>query len=93
MRYLADYNYVTGIGITGECLPSDKNYIALSDEKDSRGMAKPLFRLSYGANERAIVEHATKLMSKAWDEEGAHDTWVCTRSAHTIGTCRMGTSP
>jgi len=29
-------------------------------------------------------------MTRLWEEAGARDIWVMERSAHTIGTCRMG---
>ncbi len=92
VRYLADYNYVAGIGINGECLPSDKNYLELSDEKDANSLRKPLIHFSYGKNEQAMSTHAVKLMTEAWQAAGAKDIWQCTRTAHTIGTCRMGES-
>lgn len=91
-RYLADYNYVAGIGINGECLPAEKNYLELSRENDSNGLPKPLVHFSYGKNERAMSEHAVALMTSAWLAAGAKDIWQCTRTAHTIGTCRMGQS-
>jgi len=32
-------------------------------------------------------------MTEAWQAAGAKDIWRCERTAHTIGTCRMGESP
>ena len=32
-------------------------------------------------------------MEDAWKAAGARDTWVLHRTAHTIGTCRMGVDP
>ena len=37
--------------------------------------------------------HAVKLMIQAWEAAGARDIWVLPRTAHTIGTCRMGADP
>ncbi len=93
VRYLADYNYVAGIGINGECLPSARNYLELSREKDANGLPKPLIHFSYGKNELAIADHGAKLMTQAWQAAEAKDIWRCERTAHTIGTCRMGESP
>ena len=45
-RYLADYNYIAGIGANGETLPNEKNFLALSDEKDRNGRPKPIVYFS-----------------------------------------------
>ena len=90
MRYLADYNFVAGIGINGETLPSDKNYLELSDELDENGVPKPRIRFSYGDNETRMSRHAVARMTEAWEATGARDLWTNPRTAHTIGTCRMG---
>ena len=92
-RYLADYNLIAGIGINGESLPSDKNFLELTDELDVNGIPKPRIHFSYHDNEKKIVTHAVKVMTDAWKAAGARDTWVNQRSAHTIGTCRMGADP
>jgi choline dehydrogenase-like flavoprotein len=91
--YLDRYNFVAGIGINGDCLPSASNFLELSDEKDARGLPKPRIHFSYGPNEKAMSDHASHLMSRAWAAAGAQDIWTGTRAAHTIGTCRMGASP
>ena len=91
--YLDGYNHVAGIGINGECLPQPGNFLELADEVDAIGVPKARVMFSYGPNEQAIHEHASKLLSSIWREAGATDIWSLTRSAHTIGTCRMGTDP
>ncbi len=84
------YNHSAGIGINGECLPQPGNYLELSDETDDTGLPKPRIHYSYGDNERAMDKHAIKLMTSIWQAAGATDIWSAQRSAHTIGTCRMG---
>jgi choline dehydrogenase-like flavoprotein len=93
MQYLDRYNYVAGIGINGECLPSAGNYLELSAEPDAHGVPKPRIHFSYGKNEEALSAYAEKQMTAAWEAAGASDCWTLQRSAHTIGTCRMGTKP
>ncbi len=93
VRYLADYNHVAGIGINGETLPSDDNVLTLSDEHDENGVPRALIRFSYHDNERRMVDHAVRLMTAAWQAAGARDIWTLARTAHTIGTCRMGVDP
>jgi choline dehydrogenase-like flavoprotein len=84
------YNHVAGIGINGECLPSPGNYLSLSDETDGFGLPKAQIHFSYGPNELAIETHSTRRLSEVWEAAGARDIWSLRRSAHTIGTCRMG---
>ena len=91
--YIARYNHVAGIGINGECLPAPGNYLELSDEVDATGLPKPRVHFSYGANETAMNDHAVRFMTAVWEAAGATDIWACPRSAHTLGTCRMGTDP
>ena len=90
VRYLDRYNSVAGIGINGDCVTSKDNFLELSDELDERGLPKPLIHFSYGKNELAMSDHAAALLTKAWQAAGASDCWTMQRSAHVIGTCRMG---
>ncbi|WP_263381554.1 GMC family oxidoreductase [Granulicella arctica] len=91
--YIRQYNNVAGIGVNGDCLPSPENRMELSTEIDDSGMPKPIIYFSYGENEKRMSDHAEKVMTKAWHAAGATDIWTFQRSAHTIGTCRMGLDP
>jgi choline dehydrogenase-like flavoprotein len=92
-HYLDQYTHVAGIGINGDCLPSDKNFLELSDELDRHGLPKPRIHFGYGPNELAMSAHAEKLLTAAWRAAGATDIWTLQRSAHTLGACRMGADP
>ena len=83
--------HVAGIGVNGDCLPSPQNRLELSSETDETGLPKPIVYFSYGENEKRMSDHAEKFMTEAWKAAGADDIWTFQRSAHTIGTCRMGT--
>lgn len=87
---LDGYIHLAGIGINGECLPQEGNCLRLSDETDALGMRKARIDFSYGPNERAIDEHAKKTLSRIWEAAGSTNVFAAARSAHTIGTCRMG---
>ncbi len=89
-EHMRGYNHTAGINILGDCLPYDHNYLELSDEKDARGLPKPRIHFTYGENEKRMTAHANALMKKIWTEAGAKDIWSFPRSAHIIGTCRMG---
>ncbi|WP_242417718.1 GMC oxidoreductase [Sphingomonas panni] len=88
---LRNYNHMAGIGINGDCLPHPDNRLTLSDETDTFGQRKARIDFSYQANERAIDRHARRTMTAVWEAAGAQDIFAVDRSAHTIGTCRMGT--
>ena len=85
------YNHVAGINILGDCLPYARNYLELSDEKDSRGLPKPRVFFSNGDNETQMTAHADKIMRDIWSAAGSKNVWAFSRNAHVIGTCRMGT--
>ena len=87
---LRNYNHTAGIGMNGDCLPSAENYLELSGEYDERGLPKPRICFSQGPNDRQMLEHATAAMKEIWSAAGAADMWTLERTAHTIGTCRMG---
>lgn len=91
--YLEQYNFVAGIGINGDCTPYGSNRLELSDELDRHGLPKPRITFSYGDHEKAMDQHATNILTDVWQAAGARDCWTLQRSAHTIGTCRMGYSP
>ena len=93
VNYLDRYNHFAGVGANGDCLPYPGNFLELSNEKDGLGLPKPRIVFSYGENEQRMSAHAAKLMTAAWKAAGASDIWTFERSAHTIGTCRMGTNP
>lgn len=87
---LYQYNHMAGIGINGECLPHPDNRLTLSDETDAFGHRKARIDFSYHENERAIDHHSRQVMTAIWEAAGAQDIFAIDRSAHTIGTCRMG---
>ncbi|MBA3659527.1 MAG: GMC family oxidoreductase [Gemmatimonadales bacterium] len=89
-EHMHGYNHTAGINILGDCLPSEHNYLELSDELDGRGLPKPRVYFTNGLNERRMSAHAEALMREIWARAGARDLWTYPRNAHVIGTCRMG---
>ena len=85
------YRYLAGVGINAECLPSASNLLELSDELDEFDIPKAHISFSAGPNEQAIDAHAIATMTAIVEAAGATSTTVLTRTAHTAGTCRMGT--
>ncbi len=89
--YLMQYPHVSGLGINGETLPNADNRVTLSSEKDARGLPKPHITLTLGENEERIHLHADPTLRAILTAAGGADLWISRRTAHTIGTCRMGT--
>ncbi len=90
LQCMRGYNHTAGINILGDCLPYAGNFLELSGELDDRGLPKPRIHFSNGENEQRLTAHAEKIMRELWNVAGAEDIWSYNRSAHTIGTCRMG---
>lgn len=90
MDAVDDYRFMAGVGINAECLPAERNRLELSDELDETGIPKAIILFSAGPNEKAIDEHATATMTAIVRAAGATDIRVLPRTAHTVGTCRMG---
>ncbi|WP_144765179.1 GMC family oxidoreductase [Curtobacterium sp. 9128] len=93
VRALRDYPKMAGVGINAECLPYDDNRLVLTDELDANGMPKARVSFSPGANEEAITRHAVRTMTAIVEAAGGRDVRVLDRTAHTVGTARMGTDP
>ena len=90
--YLAKYNRVAGIGMNGDTLPNLDNRLTLSNEVDQRGLPKPLITFSLSENEKKMSDHAERNMRRILTAAGGEDLWSSQRTAHTVGTCRMGNS-
>ena len=93
MSALDDYPFSAGIGMNGECLPYENNALVLSREIADDGMPRAEISFSKGANERAIDAHGIDVMERILTAAGARSTRVMQRTAHTLGTCRMGDDP
>ena len=85
--------YTTGLGINGECLPQRDNALVLSGEVDEHGIPRAEVSFTAGANEKALMRHATDVMVRILEAAGATSTRVLDRTAHTLGTCRMSDDP
>ncbi len=88
--HMRGYNHFAGINILGDCLPSERNFLELSEENDARGLPKPRIHFTAGENEKKMTAHAETLMRAIWAAAGGEGLWAFPRYAHTVGTCRMG---
>ena len=87
------YAHLGGIGMNGDCLPHAGNRLTLSDEQDAFGVPKARIDFSLQDNDRAMIAHAEKTMREIMTAAGATGLLTAGRTAHTIGTCRMGDDP
>jgi len=93
-RAMLDYNYYSGVGIVGEILPQQKNVVKLHEtERDQYGLPSPHVIFGYHENDRRIVEHSLAKMKEILGAAGGEDSWSADRTAHLLGTCRMGSDP
>jgi choline dehydrogenase-like flavoprotein len=90
-REMLDYNYYSGIGIVGEILPQMKNGVKLHEnERDQYGLPVPHVVFSYHENDKRIIKHAIERMTEIMRAAGGGGEWSADRTAHLLGTCRMG---
>ncbi|MFL6208720.1 MAG: GMC family oxidoreductase [Pyrinomonadaceae bacterium] len=93
-RALLDYNYYSGIGIVGEILPQQRNTVQLhATERDQYGLPVPHVVFGYHENDKRVINHAIAKMKEILAAAGGEDTWAADRTAHLLGTCRMGHDP
>ena len=93
-RAMLDYNHYSGVGIVGEILPQTRNVVKLHEtERDQYGLPVPHVVFGYHENDRRIIKHAIAKMKEILAAAGGEDTWAAERTAHLLGTCRMGHDP
>ena len=93
-RAILDYNYYSGLGIVGEVMPQMKNQVKLHEtERDQYGLPVPHVIFSFHENDKKIVAHAKGKMKDILEAAGGVDIWPADRTAHLLGTCRMGNDP
>ena len=93
-RAMLDYNYYSGVGIVGEILPQKGNLVKLHDtERDQYGLPVPHVIFGYHENDRRIIGHSVAKMKEILEAAGGKDSWSADRTAHLLGTCRMGGDP
>jgi choline dehydrogenase-like flavoprotein len=93
-RVMLDYNHWAGIGIVGEVMPQRANEVRLhSTERDQYGLPVPHVLFGYHENDRRLITHAVARMKEIVRSAGGTDIWTADRTAHLLGTCRMGREP
>jgi choline dehydrogenase-like flavoprotein len=93
-RTMFDLNYYSGMGIVGETLPQFDNRVTLHNtERDCYGLPVAHVVFSHHDNDRRLIDHSIGKMSEILSAAGGEDIWGVNRTAHLMGTCRMGRDP
>jgi choline dehydrogenase-like flavoprotein len=93
-EYARDYNHWAVMGVLNELLPQPENRVTVvAGVHDEHGL--PVARMDYSLcdNDRANIEHSTRVMREIWRAARAQDVLAIMRCAHLVGGCRMGSSP
>ncbi len=93
-RVMFDFNHYSGLGMVGETLPQLENRVKLhACERDAHGLPVAHVRFGYHENDRRLLAHAQGSMHAILQAAGGEDIWHADRTAHLMGTCRMGNDP
>jgi choline dehydrogenase-like flavoprotein len=93
-RTMFDYNYYSGFGIVGETLPQLDNRVKLHDsERDRYGLPVAHVLFGHHENDQRLIDHSIGKMREILRAAGGEDVWGVNRTAHLMGTCRMGRDP
>ncbi len=93
------FGYLAGLETLGEQLPDIRNRVEADNEvQDQYGMPVARLTMEWYENERVMLEymkkHVKEIMAAAGTIEIVQmDTSKIGKSAHNLGTCRMGNDP
>ncbi len=87
--YMSDYVHWACLGALCEFLPRAENRVTLADEKDRHGVPIARFDYTQGANDKALVRAATRVMEEILTAAGAEEVITIDRYAHLVGGARM----
>jgi choline dehydrogenase-like flavoprotein len=91
---MQDYNHYAAIGVLGEILPDERNYVSIHPtEKDQFGLPVPYVHFNIFENDHRMMRAGINRARAVLQAAGATETHFVYRYAHLVGTCRMGFSP
>ncbi|HEX2943823.1 MAG TPA: GMC family oxidoreductase, partial [Rhodopila sp.] len=94
MRAMEHYNHQVGLKIVGEMLPQERNRVTVTDVKDQYGLPIAKVEYSWCDNDKALIDHSLKFMTRALQAIDCKDIWEQTDdTCHMNGGCRMGDDP
>ncbi len=90
---MQDYNHYAAIGVLGEILPDERNFVSLHPtEKDQHGIPLAYSHFNLFENDRRMMQAGIARARAVLEAAGATATHSVNRYAHLVGTCRMGFS-
>jgi choline dehydrogenase-like flavoprotein len=94
IRAMQDYNHYAAVGVLGEILPDERNYVSVHPtEKDQFGIPVPHSHFNLFENDKRMMEAGIARAKEVLAAAGAANIDYVRRYAHLVGTCRMGFSP
>ena len=90
---MQDYNHYACIGVLGEILPDERNYVSIANEKDDYGIPVAYVHFNLFDNDRKLIRAGIERARAVLVAAGATETHYVHRYAHLVGTCRMGFTP
>ncbi|HEX2988878.1 MAG TPA: GMC family oxidoreductase [Chloroflexota bacterium] len=90
---MQDYNHYAAIGVLGEILPDERNYVSIHPtEKDHFGIPTSYVHFNLFENDKRMTSAGIARAKEVLGAAGARETWAVRRYAHLVGTCRMGST-
>ena len=94
LRAMQDYNHYACVGVLGEILPDERNFVSLHPTvKDQYGLPVPHVHFNLFDNDRRLMDAGVGRARTVLEAAGATETHWVPRYAHLVGTCRMGFTP
>jgi choline dehydrogenase-like flavoprotein len=94
LERMRDYNHYAAIGVLGEILPDERNYVSLHPtERDAFGLPVPYSHFNLFENDERLLAAGIQRAKEVLHAAGATETHHVRRYAHLVGTCRMGFTP
>lgn len=94
LRHLMEeYNHYAAIGVLGELLPDERNYVSLASETDRYGVPVAYVHFNLFENDQRLIRAGVRRAQEILDAAGAIETHSVNRYAHLVGSCWMGTEP
>ncbi len=91
---MQDYNHYAAIGVLGEILPDERNFVSIHPTaKDQFGIPVSYVHFNLFENDRRMMEAGIRRAREVLTASGATETHAVRRYAHLVGTCRMGFTP
>lgn len=91
---MLDLNFYSSLGIIGEVLWQYSNGVELHpSERDQYGLPIPKITFALHDNDVKIKTMAMRVQEDLLRAAGGTDVWSMERTAHLMGSCRMGNDP